>query len=100
MQHGAILGGVDPVAAEHGVDAVAQSGCLGELHEQVERLVGDAVFRVVEVEAHRLGRQALAASGVCGKEIAQVQRLDLVIMLLEGRPFRATGEWCQLLRSS
>ena len=100
VQHGAILGEVDLVAAEHGVDAVAQSGCFGKLHEQVERLVGDAVFRVVEVEAHGLGRQALAARGVCGKEVAQVQRLDLLVMLLEGRPLRAAGERCQLLCSS
>ena len=70
MEDGAILRAIDLVAAKHGVDAVAQPRRFGELHEQVERLVGDAVLGVVQVQAYRLGRQALAALGVGGEEIA------------------------------
>ena len=36
-----------------------------------ERLVGDAVLRVVEEDAGGLGRQPLAARGVVGEELAQ-----------------------------
>ena len=37
-------------------------------HEQLERLVGDAILRVVEIDAGRLGGQALAARRVIGEE--------------------------------
>ena len=61
VQDGAVLGDVDLVAAEHGVDARAQAGLLGQLQQQLERLVGDAVLRVVEEEADGLERHPLAA---------------------------------------
>ena len=73
VQHGAVLGDVDLLAAEHGVDPRAQARLLGQLRRSSrERLVGDAVLRVVEVEAGRLGGQALAALGIVGEELAQV----------------------------
>ena len=34
VQHGAVLGDVDLVAAEHGVDALAQARLLGQLQQQ------------------------------------------------------------------
>ena len=34
VQHGAVLGDVDLLAAEHGVDPLAQAALLGQLHEQ------------------------------------------------------------------
>ena len=67
VQHGAILGDVDLVAAEHGVDARAQAGFSGQLHEQLEGFVRDAVLRVIEEQARRLGRQPFAAFGVWAK---------------------------------
>ena len=76
VQHGAVLGHVDLVAAEHGVDALAQAALLGESTEQRQRLVGDAVLRVVEVEAGGFRRQALAAGRVVGEERAQMQAAD------------------------
>ena len=54
VQHGAILGDVDLLAAEHRVDPVAQARLLGQLQQEVERLVGDAVLGVVEEEARGL----------------------------------------------
>ena len=72
VQDRAVLGDVDLLAAEHGVDPRAQAGFLGQLQQQLERLVGDAVLRVVEVDAGRLGRQPLAARGIVGEELAQM----------------------------
>ncbi len=48
VQHGAVLGDVDLLAAEHGVDPRAQAGFLRQLQEQLEGFVGDAILRVVE----------------------------------------------------
>ena len=71
VQDGAVLRDVDLLAAEHGVDPRAQAGFLGQLQEQLERLVGDAVLRVVEVDARRLGRHALAALGIVREELRE-----------------------------
>ena len=35
MQDGAVFGDVDFFAAEHGVDALAQAGFLGQLQEEL-----------------------------------------------------------------
>ena len=40
--------------------------------EKLEGFVGDAVLRVVQEEAHRLGRHPLAALGIIREEIAQM----------------------------
>ena len=64
VQDGPVFRDVDLLAPEHGVDARPQAGLLGQLQQQLERLVGDAILRVVEVEARRLGGQrARRASG-------------------------------------
>ena len=56
VEHGAVLGDVDPLAREHRVAPLRDPRLLGERDEQPQRLVGDAVLRVVEEEARRLGR--------------------------------------------
>src|SRR6266849_8954833 len=86
VQHRAVLGDVDLLAAEHGVDALAQPGLLGEVDEETERLVGHAVLRVVEVEAHALDRQALAATRVVGEELAEMDVAHLRVMLAQRFP--------------
>src|SRR5438128_9586523 len=79
---------VDPLSPEHGVDPRAQAGCLRQLEEEPQRLVGDAMLRVIEVDAHRLRRQALAAPGVVREEPAQMQVADLLVVGPEGLPCR------------
>ena len=44
VEHGAVLRHVDLLAPEHGVDAGAQAGLLGELEEERQGLVGDTMF--------------------------------------------------------
>ena len=51
VEDGAVFGDVDLLAGEHGVDALARLRLVGEVDEQTEGLVGDAVFGVVEVDA-------------------------------------------------
>ena len=46
----------------------AQARFLGQLQEQLERFVGDAVLRIIEVDAGRLGGHPLAALRVVEKE--------------------------------
>ena len=98
VQDRALLGDVDLLAAEHGVDPRPQAGFLGELQEQFERFVRDAILGVVQVNARGFGGHALAARGVLGEQLPQMQFPDLLIVGLEGFPCgafdgRARGEW-------
>ena len=63
VEHRAILGNIDLVAAEHRVDALAQAAVRREIQQQLQRFVGDAVLGVVQVEAGRFSRQAFAPLG-------------------------------------
>ena len=62
VQDGAVLGGVDVLAAEHRLGALAQPGALGQRHEQPDRLAGQPVLRVVEVQVAGPAGQLLAAA--------------------------------------
>ena len=73
MQDGAIFRDVDFLAAKHRVDPGAQPGLFGELDEQLERLVGDAIFRVIQVDAGGLRGHPLAALRIVGEQVSQVQ---------------------------
>ena len=56
VQDGAVLGGVDLLAAEHLLGPPLQVGLLARCSSRADRLVGDAVLGVVEqdvVEAQR-----------------------------------------------
>ncbi len=72
VQDRPVLRRVDPVAAEHRLRALREARFLGELEKEAQRLVGDAVLRVVEVDADALGGQALAAGCVLGEQVAEM----------------------------
>ena len=86
MQDGALLGDVDLLAPKHGVDAGPQAGFLRKLHKESERLIRDAVLRVVEVDTSGLGRQALPAFRVVCEEFSEMQVLYVPEMGFEGLP--------------
>jgi hypothetical protein len=98
VQHRAVLGDVDPVAAEHRLDAAAQVRLLGEPDEQLDRLVGDPVLGVVQVQAGRLGGEARAARRVGGEQVAQVQTGDVGVVCLERPERRAAAKRDRCLR--
>ena len=86
VQHGAVFGDVDLVAAEHGVDARAQAGLLGQSKQEPERFVGDAVLGVIQVEADGLDRQPLAAFGSSAKSLRSDSSLTVGIVLFQRFP--------------
>jgi hypothetical protein len=73
VEHGPLLGHVDLLAGEHGVDPLAQAGGLGDADEEADRLRRQPVLRVVEEEALGLDREAFAPLRVGGEEVAQVR---------------------------
>ncbi len=80
VQHGALFGGVDLFAGEHGVNARLESAFLGQLEQQLQRLFRDAVLRVIEVDALGFGNEFRAARRIILEQVAQMFRVDLLVM--------------------
>ncbi len=88
VQDGAVLGGVDLVAAEHRVPQLGHAGGLGQLAQQAEGLVRHQLLGVVHVQVTDLQGVAAAALGVGGEQLAQVRLAEFRPVLPEGRPLR------------
>ena len=99
MQDRALFGSVDLVAAEHGIDPLAQGAGFGKRHQQAQRLVGDAVLRIVQVDAGRFRDQPFATRWIGGKQLAEVPAPDLSAMLSERAPLRTFRQRLRFRRS-
>ena len=89
VQDGAIFRDVDFLASKHRVDPGAQPGLFGEVNKQLERLVVDAIFRVIQVDAGSIDGHPLAARRVIREQASQVQDPHRLIVIFEGLPCRA-----------
>ena len=89
VQNRALLGDVDLVAAEHRVDAVAKIALVGQCAQEPQRLVGDALFGVVEKQTGRLGVQPLAAFRIVGEQRPQ---MDVTLFGRDARRVRSTRD--------
>ena len=92
VEHGSVLRDVDLLATEHGVDAGAQAGLLGEADEQRQRLISDPVLRIVEIDAGGLDRQPFTAAGIAREQLAEVNGADFAMVLFERLPGRPLGD--------
>ena len=99
VEDGAVFGGVDLLAGEHGFGVLLEAGFFGELEEEGEGFVGDAVLGVVEEEAAGFGGEAGAAGGVGVEEIAELLGADGFGVLLKGFPGWAGGQGGDLVRT-
>ena len=94
VKDGALFGAVDLLAAKHCVDPLAQPGFLCELEQQLDRLVRDAVLRVVEEQTGGLHRQALTALRIIGEQFTEMQRFDFLRVLRKSFPGRTPDQGC------
>ena len=92
VEHGPFLRDVDLLAAEHGVDAGAQAAVLREADEQRQRVLGDPVLRIIEIDARGLRGQPFAASRIAREQLAQMHGADVPMVLFERLPGRLVGE--------
>ena len=88
VQHCAAFRDVDLLATKHCVATVSDTSLLGELYQQPNGFIGNSVLRVVEVKAGGLSSQSVAATGVIGKQLPQVDVFDLLVMRLQRMPRR------------
>jgi hypothetical protein len=92
VEHRALLGDVDLLAAEHRIPPLGHAGVVGHRDQQAQGLVGHAVLGVVEEQAGALGGHPLAALAWLGEQRAQVEILDLRVVRQQRLPGRALGE--------
>jgi len=91
VEDGAVLGGVDFLAGEHAFGVLLEAGLVGEVEEEGEGFVGDAVLRVVEEKAAGFGGEAGSAGGIRLEEFAELLGTKGFGVLLEGGPGWAGG---------
>ena len=88
VQHCALLGRIDLVAAPHRLDTLTHTAFIGQREQQAQRFVGNPVFGVVQIQACTFGRQALAALRIGVEQVAQACAADRVVMSDERLPGR------------
>src|SRR5207253_6165130 len=64
----------------------AQSGFLRQLQEELERFVSDAILGVIERDAHSFNGETLAAFGILGEELPEMQFPHVSIVGFERLP--------------
>src|SRR5215470_4809685 len=87
VQDRAIFRDVDFLAPEHRVDSFAQPGLLGELDEQAQRLVLNAIFRIIQEHTGGFRRHPLPARGILREQVAQVPTTHCSVVIFERTPY-------------
>ena len=97
MEDGAVFRLVDVDAVEHVFDGVLQAGLFGQLQEQGDRLVIDAVLGIVEIQiVLEFNDIALGALRILREEVFQLGVFDFVVMGLQGFP---CGKLCDVFHA-
>ncbi len=86
MKRRTALGDVHRLTAEHRLHLLGELSLRRQLPQKLEGVVGDAMLRVVEIEAGRFGGQPLAARRIGVEEIPEMQALDFSPMPLQAAP--------------
>ena len=80
VQHCAFLRDIDLLAAEHGIDPLAQARLFRQFQQQAHGFIGDPILGVIEIKADCFDSHALAALRITGKELAQVLLGECFVM--------------------
>ena len=88
VQDGAVLGGVDVLAGEHGVTALLELHLAGKIAQQLDGLISHQVLRQIEVQVTGVKAQLVHAVGVSSEPGLEVDTfgLELLLMSLERLP--------------
>ena len=82
VQDGAVLGGVDVLAGEHGVAALLELHLAGKIAQQLDGLIGHQVLGQIEVKVAGVKAQLVHAVGVSGEPGLEVDALGLELLLM------------------
>ena len=82
VQDGAVLGGVDVLAGEHGVAALLELHLAGKIAQQLDGLIGHQVLRKIEVQVTGVKAQLVHAVGVSSEPGLEVDTIGLKLLLM------------------
>ena len=82
VQDGAVLGGVDVLAGEHGVAALLELHLAGKIAQQLDGLIGHKVLGQIEVQVTSVKAQLVHALGIGGEPGLEVDTLGLELLLM------------------
>ena len=74
VEHGAVLGDVDLVTTEHGVNLAAQTGGIGEIDQASDCLAGDQVFRIIQEKPSGFELELLSAGRIGSEKLAEMRK--------------------------
>ena len=88
VQDGAVLGGVNVLAGEHGVAALLELHLTSKIAQQLDGLIGHQVLRQIEVQVTGVKAQLVHALGIGSEPGLEVDTigLELLLMSLECLP--------------
>ncbi len=93
VEHGTVLGPVDPLTGEHRRSSFPHTTRPRQIAQQADGLVGNAVFRIVEYQIVEFHRESVGPAGIAGKEIAHVNTGDLTVVVAKRLPRRSFRQW-------
>ena len=88
VQHGAALGVVDHLAAEQARGPLRHLGLIGELGEQAQCFVSDAMLGKIHQQVAKVPGEPSKARRISGKQVAQMQIGDRGVMGVQFLPDR------------
>ena len=74
VEDGAVLGDVNLVATEHGVNLAAQIGGVRKIDQASDCLAIDQVFRIIQEKPGGFELELLGASGIGGEKLPEVRK--------------------------
>ena len=92
VKHRPVLGHVDLVAPEHGIDALGQTRPMGQRDQQRQGFRGDAILGEVDAEIFGFDRESVGPLWIGREEIAQVEVFDRAVVGVQRLPLVGLGE--------
>ena len=74
MQNGAVLGDVDLVTTEHGVDLAAQTSGVREIDQASDCLAGDQVLRIIQEKPGGFELELLSTGRIGSEKLAEMRK--------------------------
>jgi len=78
VQDCAVFSDIDLASREHGRDPLLEARVFRKLEQEPQRLIGNPILRVIEIDPHRGSGQAFAASRVVREQLTQMQLPNLL----------------------
>ena len=77
MQDSPLLSDIDLLSTEHGIDMIAQTRLLSQLHKETKGLISYEVLRIIKIDSDCFDCHALTACNVVCKKFPKMKLPNL-----------------------